>query len=136
MSKWRRPIHNNLDTLIQVLHNVLLLVENDEDSYRHDCSWSYVKRHVKLSVIQDLKNGAALIKSLSDPCELEMKKSGSIASDFLVRLRHCFAHNRISYDRNSNTVSLYLNGLEGQIGREALEEIIQLIIESKKSKTK
>lgn len=132
-----RPLKRDLDPVFKTLHDVLLMMENDEVDYHKGCDWGYVKSKTTLSKIIDVPADKSSRIESSDDCMLIMKKSGRLASRFLTCIRHGFAHNCITYDTQSNLLSFDVTdsfgnlALQGNIPHSALIEIINLIKESK-----
>lgn len=132
-----RPLQQNLGDSIKALHDVLLMMENDEENYHSGCNWGYVKSNTTLSQIKDNYPEKQLRIESSDGSILTMKKDGSLASRFLTHVRNGFAHNCITY----NSISSHLTfdvldsvgqlALRGEIPYKSFIEIIRLIKESK-----
>ncbi|MDE6697823.1 MAG: hypothetical protein K2K25_13165 [Muribaculaceae bacterium] len=132
-----RPLERDLGHAFKTLHDVLLMMENDDVDYYKGCHWGYVKSKTTLSKIIDVPADHTLRIESSDDCILIMKKTGRLASRFLTCIRHGFAHNCITYDSQSDFLSFDVNdshgnlALQGKISHSALIEIINLIKESK-----
>lgn len=132
-----RPRLRDLGSSFATLYNVLTMMENDEDDYSVGCNWGYVKTKTSLSQIKDVpSDNIARIES-SSGLTLNMKKGGGLASRFLTCVRNGYAHNCITYDSQSDILTFDVNdsngnlALQGEISHQALEEIINLIKESK-----
>ncbi len=137
INRFPRPLQCDLGLAFKTLHDVLLMMENDEVNYYKGCDWAYVKSKTTLSKILDVPADNSLRIESSDDCTLIMKKTGSLASRFLTCIRHGFAHNCITYDSQSDLLSFDVNdshgnlALQGKISHSALIEIINLIKKSK-----
>ena len=137
-----RRINNQLADSLSTLHEILLLVENDEVSYKNGCHWDNVKRNVKTVKIKS-DGDQVIITSLNGDFILKMKRSKRIASDFIINFRNAFAHNQITYNPKTTHLSVNLKSktgsislLNGEIALSTLREIIELIKISKNQKKK
>lgn len=133
----KRPIQQELGSSFKTLHDVLLMMENDEENYKLGCNWGYVKRNVTSSQIIDMPEDSRLTIESAGDAVITMKKKGSLASQFLTNVRNGFAHNCIAYDSQSDMLTFDVNdssgglALQGKISHSALIEIVNLIKESK-----
>ena len=137
-----RKINNQLAESLSTLHEILLLVENDEVSYKNGCHWDNVKRNIKTVKIKS-DSDQVIITSLNGDFILKMKRSKRIASDFIINFRNAFAHNQITYNPKTTHLSVDLKSktgsislLNGEIALSTLREIIELIKISKNQKKK
>lgn len=136
----KRLLANSLAESLTVLHEILLMVENDEVSFRTGCDWNTVKQNVKKVSIKN-EDGYVIIKSHNGDSELKMRKCGSIASYFLKCFRDAFSHNHITYDAAKGLLSVHLKSqrksftiMEGTILLCDLQEIVKRIKMSKHNK--
>lgn len=137
-----RPLNNDLNPILPIFHEILRLVENDENNYRKGCDWAYVKKNAKESSIINSKDGFIKILSDSGKHTLEFLNKKAIASSFLVRFRDAFAHNYITYNTSKKIIEVDLSSnfnnekvLKGTISESAFREFVKLIKESKVTKT-
>lgn len=127
----KRTKKDNIGDLLPCLYGILLLIENDEKDNKKGYHWGDVKAKVKLSDIIDSERGFATIISDSGRNTLKLKKSGAIAYKLLNEVRNAFAHNRIIYNKEEDTIEMNMSNLHGTITKDSFEEIIGLIKESK-----
>ena len=132
-----RLISNPLDTALPTLHEILLLNENDEVSYKSGCDWGYVKHKAKEVKITN-STDQVIIETIEKNAVLKMKRNRRIASYFLKHFRDAFAHNRITFNKDTEILTVELNSkkdssilMEGEISLSALKEITELIKLSK-----
>lgn len=123
----------------EVLHNIMLLVENDEIDYSKGCNWNYVKSNIKGTVIKKENDHHSII---SKNAELKMWNINGIglASCFLKYFRHAFCHNSIWGNPSSDILTVDLKKsrkygevqqLKGTIRLSVLTKIVELIKESR-----
>lgn len=88
----KRPIKRTFDSLLSQFHEILLLVENDEQDYRRGYNWDYVKKGIKGAKIVDKKDGFLRWLEITDSKDnlLKLFKHSSIASQFLKNWRDAF----------------------------------------------
>lgn len=130
-----RPIKRTLDPILAQLHEILLLVENDEQDYRKGYNWNSVKNKITKAKIADKKEGSLRWLEISDQKGnlLKLFKQSSIASQFLKNWRDAFAHNHVDYSSEDSTISISLlnksgkHMIEGNVDAAVLTEIIELI---------
>lgn len=130
-----RPIKRTLDPILAQLHEILLLVENDEQDYRKGYNWNSVKNKITKAKIADKKEGSLRWLEISDQKGnlLKLFKQSSIASQFLKNWRDAFAHNHVDYSSEDLTISISLlnnsgkHMIEGNVDAAVLTEIIELI---------
>lgn len=132
----KRKINNQISEAIPILHKILLMVENDEVSFAYGCNWSSVKQNATTVNINN-KDNQVIIESSNGEI-LKMKKGKRIASDFLKHFRNAFAHNYITYNSQTNALRVNLKScgkksyhMKGEISLSALQEIVDLIKNSK-----
>lgn len=129
-----RTRKNKIGTLLPILYDILLLIENDEAGNCKGYNWGTVKSKVTKSSINDSEKGFSLIVSNDGKHTLKLKKIGVLGYKFLKEVRNAFAHNRIVYDEANQIIEFQFQNLQGLILRESFDEIIRLIKESKKQK--
>ena len=131
----KRPLKRTLDPILAQLHEILLLVENDEQDYRKGYNWNSVKSRISRAKIADKKEGSLRWLEISDQKGnlLKIFKQSSIASQFLKNWRDAFAHNHVDYSSKDSTISISLLNksgnhlIEGNVDAAVLTEIIELI---------
>lgn len=130
-----RPLKRTLDPILAQLHEILLLVENDEQDYRKGYNWNSVKSKITKAKIADRKEGSLRWLEISDRNGnlLKLFKQSSIASQFLKNWRDAFAHNHVDYSLEDLIISVSLFNksgnhlIEGNVDAAVLTEIIELI---------
>ena len=139
----KRPLKQNLGEALPFLHQVLLMIENDEVDYTKNCNWGTVRSKVTLSEIKNEKESKNTLIITKDTNEsLLLSWHGSKASGMLFCIRNAFAHNYVSFDSVNQRLHFELlnqnhkPALIGDISLNALNEIVNLIRESHKSNKK
>lgn len=117
------------DEHIKFFHEVLCMVENDNASRLNGYNWKKLKTSLsnEIHFENNTQNAKISIPNNIQADSIYISESDSIAAKFIRYLRHAFAHNYITCDKNDNlNILLPAKNYKSANGKTSKQDSIKL----------